>query len=48
MLIVGQADSTDYVILQISRVTNSDNIDLDFDLEITQQSVPLMNLWSLI
>lgn len=44
VLIVGQADSTDYVILPISRVTNSANIDSDYDLQITQQSVPLMNL----
>lgn len=44
VLIVGQADSTDYVILPISRVTNSANIDSEYDLQITQQSVPLMNL----
>ena len=44
VLIVGQADLTDYVILPISRVTNKDNIDSDYDFEITKQSVPLMNL----
>lgn len=44
VLIVGQADPTDYVILPISRVTNKDNIDSDYDFEITKQSVPLMNL----
>ncbi len=44
VLIVGYADSTDYVILPISRVTNSANIDSDYDLQITQQMVPLMNL----
>ena len=44
VLIVGQADSMDYVVLPISRVTNSDNLDSDYDLEITQQNVPLMNL----
>jgi uncharacterized protein YifN (PemK superfamily) len=44
VLIVGQADATDYVILPISRVTNSANLDSDYDLQITQQTVPLMNL----
>ena len=44
VLIVGQADPTDYVILPISRVTNKDNIDSDYDFEITKKSVPLMNL----
>ena len=37
VLIVGQADLTDYVILPISRVTNKDNIDSDYDFEITKQ-----------
>ncbi len=44
VLIVGQADPRDYVILPISRVTNSVNIDTEYDYQITQQDVPLMNL----
>ncbi len=44
VLIVGQADLTDYVILPISRVTNSANIDTDYDFPIEPQDVPLMNL----
>ena len=44
VLIVDQADTTDYVILPISRITNSANIDSYYDVKITQQSVPLMNL----
>lgn len=44
VLIVGKADATDYVILPISRVTNSANLDSDYDFQITPQDVPLMNL----
>ncbi len=44
VLIVGQADSTDYVILLISRITNNANIDTDYDFPIEPQDVPLMNL----
>lgn len=44
VLIVGQADATDYVILPISRVTNSANLDVDYDFPIEPQDVPLMNL----
>ena len=44
VLVVGQADLTDYVILPISRVTNSANLDSDYDFKITQKDVPLMNL----
>ena len=44
VLIVGQADATDYVILPISRVTNSANLDADYDVPIEPQDVPLMNL----
>lgn len=44
VLIVGQADATDYVVLPISRVTNSANLDTEYDLPIEPQDVPLMNL----
>lgn len=44
VLIVGKADASDYVILPISRVTNSANLDLDYDFQLTPQDVPLMNL----
>jgi len=44
VLIVGQADATDYVILPISRVTNSANLDMDYDYKVEPQDVPLMNL----
>lgn len=44
VLIVGQADSSDYVILPISRVTNQANIDSYFDVPIDPADVPLMNL----
>lgn len=44
VLIIGQADTTDYVILPISRVTNRDNFDTYFDVQIEPTNVPLMNL----
>lgn len=44
VLIVGQADATDYVILPISRVTNSANLDMDYDFKVEPQDVPMMNL----
>lgn len=44
VLVLGQADSTDYVVLPISRVTNRLNLDVDYDFPITPQECPLMNL----
>ncbi len=44
ILIVGQADSTDYVVLPISRVTNFANLDNNYDVPIEPSDVPLMNL----
>lgn len=44
VLVVGQADVTDYVILPISRVTNSANLDMDYDFKVEPQDVPMMNL----
>lgn len=44
VLIVGKADQDDYVILPISRVTNSANLDADYDYKIEPADVPLMNL----
>lgn len=44
VLIVGQADAADYVILPISRVTNSANLDMDYDFKVEPQDVPMMNL----
>ena len=44
VLIVSQADATDYVILPISRVTNSANLDMDYDFKVEPQDVPMMNL----
>lgn len=44
VLIIGKADSNDYVILPISRVTNSHNINAEFDLKIEPAVVPLLNL----
>lgn len=44
VLIVGKADSSDYVILPISRVTNQSNLDSHYDVPIEPANVPLMNL----
>ena len=44
VLIIGQADSSDYIVLPISRITNSVNIDPYYDHMITIQTTPLMNL----
>lgn len=44
VLIIGQADDTDYVILPISRVTNKSNLDDYYDVMIEPTMVPLMNL----
>lgn len=44
VLIVGQADSSDYVILPISRITNQSNIDSYYDVPIEPTDVPLFNL----
>lgn len=44
VLIVGSADSRDYVVLPISRVTNQNNLDSYYDVPIDIADVPLMNL----
>lgn len=44
VLIVGQADSNDYVILPISRITNQNNIDSYYDVLLEPADVPLMKL----
>ncbi len=44
VLVIGKADSNDYVILPISRVTNNHNINRNFDLKIEPFTVPLLNL----
>lgn len=41
---IGKADSSDYVILPISRVTNRENLDDYYDVSIEPNDVPLMNL----
>ena len=47
VLIIGQADVSDYVILPISRVTNQDNLDTYYDIPLNPANVPLMNLTQL-
>ena len=44
VLIVGQADACDYVVLPISRVTNQGNVDGYYDVAVEPEDVPLVNL----
>ena len=44
VLVVGKADSGDYVILPISRITNQSNLDSYYDVPIEPTDVPLLNL----
>ena len=44
VLIVGQADSSDYIILPVSRITNQGNVDSYYDVSIEPADVPSMNL----
>ena len=43
-LIIAQADSEDYVVLPISRITRRNNRDATFDIEIDPSVYPLLNL----
>jgi len=38
VLVIGKADSSDYVVLPISRVTNRDNFDVHFDYEMKPET----------
>ena len=44
VLVIGQADDSDYVVLPISRVTNKANLDGYYDVPINPTDVPKMNL----
>lgn len=44
VLIVGQADQNDYVILPVSRVTNQSNLDDYYDVPLEPAAYPLANL----
>ena len=46
VLIIGQADTSDYIVLPISRITNRHNLDSYYDVEINPSNVPLMGLTS--
>ena len=46
VLVIGRADSKDYVVLPISRVTNRAHLDAHCDVEVKPGDVPLMNLHS--
>ena len=43
VLIVGQADKNDYVILPVSRVTNQNNLDRYYDVPLEPKDYPLTN-----
>lgn len=44
VLVIGQADSSDYVCLPISRVTRSEHIDAVYDVTVSPNDVPFANL----
>lgn len=44
VLVIGAADDKDFVVLPISRVTNSINLDSYYDIPISPNITPLMNL----
>lgn len=44
VLIIGQADESDYVVLPISRVTRRENIDQRYDFEIQVTAYPMLSL----
>ncbi|MCI8741675.1 MAG: hypothetical protein HFG63_03410 [Lachnospiraceae bacterium] len=46
VLIVGKSDSKDYVVLPISRVTNRQYLDPEYDIIMRKEDFPLMNLKS--
>ncbi len=46
VLVIGQADSKDYVVLPISRVSIRAHLDPRYDVEVNPGDVPLMNLHS--
>ncbi len=44
VLIIGQADTSDYVALPISRITNHKNTDPTYDYPLEKATYPLLNL----
>lgn len=44
MLVIGQADNTDFVTLPISKVSHRENVDIEYDVVIQISDYPLMNL----
>lgn len=44
VLIIGQADESDYVVLPISRVTHREHIDQKYDFELQVSSYPKLSL----
>ncbi len=44
VLIIGEADQNDYVVLPISRVTQKGHIDLHYDFEMHKEDYPALSL----
>ena len=44
VLIIGGPRNNDYTVLPISTITKKQNLDLDYDIEISPQKYPLLNL----
>ena len=44
VLIIGEADRNDYVVLPISRVTRKEHLDLYYDFEMQKENYPALSL----
>lgn len=44
VLIIGEADQKDYVILPVSRVTKKEHLDLNYDFEMQSKDYPSLSL----
>ncbi len=44
VLIIGEADQKDYVVLPVSRVTKKEHLDMQYDFEMQSKDYPLLSL----
>ena len=44
VLIIGKADESDYVVLPVSRVTDSTKLDQDYDIKLIPEQYPLLKM----
>lgn len=44
ILVIGEADSSDYITLPISKISHSENVDIEYDISVKIAEYPLMQL----